>query len=135
MFSYLSLLQNVRMVSLRCIHALSRFPVHEVKFRMRSLVLNTPSNFKIQSLVTYNQVKNKISNTSLTVRNCLKQRHVTFLPLVIILSHYCNSNHVYFLSVFQILPFRARVLRALARPLDDKKRMVRSEAVQARGEW
>ncbi|CAK6961747.1 MMS19 nucleotide excision repair protein homolog [Scomber scombrus] len=54
---------DVRIVSLRCIHALSRFPVHE------------------------------------------------------------------------ILPFRARVLRALARPLDDKKRMVRSEAVQARGEW
>ncbi|XP_042252474.1 MMS19 nucleotide excision repair protein homolog [Thunnus maccoyii] len=37
--------------------------------------------------------------------------------------------------VHEILPFRARVLRALARPLDDKKRMVRSEAVQARGEW
>ncbi|KAM7382049.1 hypothetical protein PAMA_012757 [Pampus argenteus] len=54
---------NVRIVSLRCIHALSRFPVHE------------------------------------------------------------------------ILPFRARVLRALAQPLDDKKRMVRSEAVQARAEW
>uniref|UniRef100_A0A4W6FA59 MMS19 nucleotide excision repair protein n=1 Tax=Lates calcarifer TaxID=8187 RepID=A0A4W6FA59_LATCA len=35
----------------------------------------------------------------------------------------------------EILPFRARVLRALARPLDDKKRLVRSEAVQARGEW
>ncbi|XP_055360358.1 MMS19 nucleotide excision repair protein homolog isoform X2 [Betta splendens] len=35
----------------------------------------------------------------------------------------------------EILPFRARVLRALAQPLDDKKRLVRSEAVQARGEW
>ncbi|XP_074518694.1 MMS19 nucleotide excision repair protein homolog [Halichoeres trimaculatus] len=35
----------------------------------------------------------------------------------------------------EILPFRARVLRALARPLDDKKRLVRKEAVQARGEW
>ncbi|XP_077358963.1 MMS19 nucleotide excision repair protein homolog [Festucalex cinctus] len=54
---------NVKMASLRCIHALSRFPEHEV------------------------------------------------------------------------LPFRARVLRALARPLDDKKRLVRREAVQARGEW
>uniref|UniRef100_A0A671TTT0 MMS19 nucleotide excision repair protein n=1 Tax=Sparus aurata TaxID=8175 RepID=A0A671TTT0_SPAAU len=54
---------NVRIVSLRCIHAVSRFPVHEV------------------------------------------------------------------------LPFRARVLRALARPLDDKKRLVRDEAVQARSEW
>ncbi|KAI3364757.1 hypothetical protein L3Q82_000968 [Scortum barcoo] len=36
--------------------------------------------------------------------------------------------------VHEVLPFRARVLRALARPLDDKKRLVRSEAVQARGE-
>ncbi|XP_076122990.1 MMS19 nucleotide excision repair protein homolog isoform X2 [Alosa pseudoharengus] len=34
-----------------------------------------------------------------------------------------------------MLPFRARVLRALAAPLDDKKRLVRKEAVQARGEW
>uniref|UniRef100_A0A7N9AVK7 MMS19 nucleotide excision repair protein n=1 Tax=Mastacembelus armatus TaxID=205130 RepID=A0A7N9AVK7_9TELE len=34
-----------------------------------------------------------------------------------------------------ILPFRARVLQALAPPLDDRKRLVRSEAVQARGEW
>ncbi|XP_050980877.1 MMS19 nucleotide excision repair protein homolog isoform X2 [Labeo rohita] len=34
-----------------------------------------------------------------------------------------------------ILPFRARVLKALAVPLDDKKRLVRKEAVAARGEW
>ncbi|XP_029104589.1 MMS19 nucleotide excision repair protein homolog isoform X2 [Scleropages formosus] len=34
-----------------------------------------------------------------------------------------------------ILPFRARVLRALATPLDDHKRLVRREAVAARGEW
>uniref|UniRef100_A0A669EYI0 MMS19 nucleotide excision repair protein n=1 Tax=Oreochromis niloticus TaxID=8128 RepID=A0A669EYI0_ORENI len=39
------------------------------------------------------------------------------------------------LSHFPVLPFRARVLRALAKPLDDKKRLVRREAVQARGEW
>ncbi|XP_051968695.1 MMS19 nucleotide excision repair protein homolog [Xyrauchen texanus] len=34
-----------------------------------------------------------------------------------------------------ILPFRARVLKALDVPLDDKKRLVRREAVAARGEW
>ncbi|KAL4640211.1 hypothetical protein GN956_G12651 [Arapaima gigas] len=34
-----------------------------------------------------------------------------------------------------VLPFRARVLRALATPLDDHKRLVRREAVMARGEW
>ncbi|XP_034049423.1 MMS19 nucleotide excision repair protein homolog isoform X2 [Thalassophryne amazonica] len=37
--------------------------------------------------------------------------------------------------VHEILPFRARVLRALACPLDDKKRLVRKEAVQTRAEW
>uniref|UniRef100_A0AAQ6AA42 MMS19 nucleotide excision repair protein n=1 Tax=Amphiprion ocellaris TaxID=80972 RepID=A0AAQ6AA42_AMPOC len=42
---------------------------------------------------------------------------------------------IHALSSFPVLPFRARVLRALAKPLDDKKRLVRSEAVQARGEW
>ncbi|CAN9508908.1 unnamed protein product [Ophioblennius macclurei] len=40
-----------------------------------------------------------------------------------------------FFPVHEVLPFRARVLRALAQPLDDKKRLVRSEAVRARGEW
>lgn len=34
-----------------------------------------------------------------------------------------------------VLPFRARVLKALAAPLDDRKRLVRKEAVAARGEW
>ncbi|XP_072883106.1 MMS19 nucleotide excision repair protein homolog isoform X3 [Hemitrygon akajei] len=34
-----------------------------------------------------------------------------------------------------ILPFKARVIQALAKPLDDKKRLVRKEAVAARGEW
>ncbi|XP_029540459.1 MMS19 nucleotide excision repair protein homolog isoform X3 [Oncorhynchus nerka] len=35
----------------------------------------------------------------------------------------------------KIMPFRARVLRALAAPLDDHKRVVRSEAAVARNEW
>lgn len=34
-----------------------------------------------------------------------------------------------------LLPYKPRVLRALARPLDDMKRLVRKEAVVARGEW
>lgn len=34
-----------------------------------------------------------------------------------------------------LLPYKARVIRALAKPLDDKKRLVRKEAVAARGEW
>lgn len=38
-------------------------------------------------------------------------------------------------SVLQLLPFKGRVIRALAKPLDDKKRLVRKEAVAARGEW
>ncbi|KAM3592490.1 uncharacterized protein V6R79_019755 [Siganus canaliculatus] len=37
--------------------------------------------------------------------------------------------------VHEVLIFRNRVLRGLARPLDDKKRLVRREAVQARAEW
>uniref|UniRef100_A0A8C6VD46 MMS19 nucleotide excision repair protein n=1 Tax=Naja naja TaxID=35670 RepID=A0A8C6VD46_NAJNA len=34
-----------------------------------------------------------------------------------------------------VIPFKPRVIRALAKPLDDKKRLVRKEAVIARGEW
>lgn len=35
----------------------------------------------------------------------------------------------------QLLPYKSQVIRALAKPLDDKKRLVRKEAVSARGEW
>ncbi|XP_053168442.1 MMS19 nucleotide excision repair protein homolog isoform X2 [Hemicordylus capensis] len=34
-----------------------------------------------------------------------------------------------------VIPYKPRVIRALAKPLDDKKRLVRKEAVTARGEW
>ncbi|XP_031246188.1 MMS19 nucleotide excision repair protein homolog isoform X2 [Mastomys coucha] len=34
-----------------------------------------------------------------------------------------------------LLPYKSKVIRALAKPLDDKKRLVRKEAVLARGEW
>ncbi|KAM9010417.1 MMS19 nucleotide excision repair protein homolog isoform 1-T1 [Ara ararauna] len=39
------------------------------------------------------------------------------------------------LPTIALLPYKARVIRALAKPLDDKKRLVRKEAVAARGEW
>uniref|UniRef100_A0A803YL62 MMS19 nucleotide excision repair protein n=1 Tax=Meleagris gallopavo TaxID=9103 RepID=A0A803YL62_MELGA len=39
------------------------------------------------------------------------------------------------LPTIVLLPYKARVIRALAKPLDDKKRLVRKEAVAARGEW
>ncbi|XP_042314727.1 LOW QUALITY PROTEIN: MMS19 nucleotide excision repair protein homolog [Sceloporus undulatus] len=34
-----------------------------------------------------------------------------------------------------VIPYKPRVIKALAKPLDDKKRLVRKEAVTARGEW
>ncbi|KAM9132764.1 MMS19 nucleotide excision repair protein homolog isoform 2-T2 [Pangshura tecta] len=39
------------------------------------------------------------------------------------------------LPVPVLLPYKPRVIRALAKPLDDMKRLVRKEAVVARGEW
>lgn len=38
-------------------------------------------------------------------------------------------------ACYQVIPYKPRVIRALAKPLDDKKRLVRKEAVAARGEW
>lgn len=35
----------------------------------------------------------------------------------------------------QLIPFKQHVIRALAKPLDDKKRLVRKEAVEARCQW
>ncbi|XP_072311811.1 MMS19 nucleotide excision repair protein homolog [Eucyclogobius newberryi] len=62
---------------------------------------------------------------ALTSSSAMEVR-VGSLKCIHVLSHF---------PAHEILPFRARVLRALAKPLDDKKRMVRREAVQARGEW
>uniref|UniRef100_A0A674I1L2 MMS19 nucleotide excision repair protein n=1 Tax=Terrapene triunguis TaxID=2587831 RepID=A0A674I1L2_9SAUR len=39
------------------------------------------------------------------------------------------------LPIPALLPYKPRVIRALAKPLDDMKRLVRKEAVVARGEW
>nr|XP_033796667.1 MMS19 nucleotide excision repair protein homolog isoform X2 [Geotrypetes seraphini] len=39
------------------------------------------------------------------------------------------------LPLHVLLPYKMQVIRALAKPLDDKKRLVRKEAVTARGEW
>ncbi|KAM4668901.1 MMS19 nucleotide excision repair protein homolog isoform 1-T1 [Amazona ochrocephala] len=45
------------------------------------------------------------------------------------------ANALTSLPTIVLLPYKARVIRALAKPLDDKKRLVRKEAVAARGEW
>ncbi|KAJ6669191.1 hypothetical protein lerEdw1_008000 [Lerista edwardsae] len=39
------------------------------------------------------------------------------------------------LPTLVVIPYKPRVIKALAKPLDDKKRLVRKEAVTARGEW
>ncbi|MEE6486177.1 hypothetical protein FKM82_014533 [Ascaphus truei] len=39
------------------------------------------------------------------------------------------------LPLHMLLPHKQQVIRALAKPLDDKKRLVRKEAVAARGQW
>ncbi|KAM9832322.1 MMS19 nucleotide excision repair protein homolog [Neosynchiropus ocellatus] len=66
--------------------------------------------------------------TRLTALTCSPSMNVKIASLRCIntLSHF---------PVHEVLPFRARIIRALAKPLDDKKRLVRREAVLARGEW
>ncbi|XP_069610135.1 MMS19 nucleotide excision repair protein homolog isoform X2 [Ranitomeya imitator] len=39
------------------------------------------------------------------------------------------------LPLHMLLPYKQQVIRALAKPLDDKKRLVRKEAVEARCQW
>ncbi|XP_069467675.1 MMS19 nucleotide excision repair protein homolog isoform X2 [Ambystoma mexicanum] len=39
------------------------------------------------------------------------------------------------LPIHLLLPYKQQVIRALAKPLDDKKRLVRQVAVTARGDW
>ncbi|KAL3967426.1 putative ATP-dependent RNA helicase DDX4 [Sarotherodon galilaeus] len=83
-------------------------------------VLVNPPQVLIQQLeALINRLLALISSPAMSVR-------IASLSCISTLSHF---------PVHEVLPFRARVLRALAKPLDDKKRLVRREAVQARGEW
>ncbi|KAK7918894.1 hypothetical protein WMY93_010178 [Mugilogobius chulae] len=85
---------DVKIGSLRCIHAVSHFPTHE---RLFSEAKTTGFQFHKES------------------------RHLFVL----------QKDLEEFM--YEYLTFRARVLKALAKPLDDKKRLVRSEAVRAEG--
>ena len=40
-----------------------------------------------------------------------------------------------FFRFFQVYPYKTKVCRALAESVDDKKRLVRKEAVKCRNEW
>uniref|UniRef100_A0A3Q0SX19 MMS19 nucleotide excision repair protein n=1 Tax=Amphilophus citrinellus TaxID=61819 RepID=A0A3Q0SX19_AMPCI len=83
-------------------------------------VLINPPQVLIQQLeALVNRLLALICSPAMSVR-------IASLSCISALSHF---------PVHEVLPFRARVLRALAKPLDDKKRLVRREAVQARGEW
>ncbi|XP_015243038.1 PREDICTED: MMS19 nucleotide excision repair protein homolog [Cyprinodon variegatus] len=83
-------------------------------------VLVTPPQVLIQQLeALVSRLLALVGSPSMKIR-------IASIRCVLALSH---------LPSHEVLPFRARVLRALAPPLDDRKRLVRREAVQARGEW
>uniref|UniRef100_A0A674NVD6 MMS19 nucleotide excision repair protein n=1 Tax=Takifugu rubripes TaxID=31033 RepID=A0A674NVD6_TAKRU len=65
----------------------------------------------------------------------IQQLEALFSRLLALTSSPSMVSFTSFAVYKYVLPFRARVLRALARPLDDRKRLVRQEAVQARAEW
>ncbi|XP_054623207.1 MMS19 nucleotide excision repair protein homolog isoform X2 [Dunckerocampus dactyliophorus] len=83
-------------------------------------VLADPPPALIQQLeALFNRLLALTSSPAMSVR-------ITSLRCIHALS--CFPEH-------EVLPFRTRVLQALAKPLDDKKRLVRKEAVLARAEW
>ncbi|KAM9716751.1 MMS19 nucleotide excision repair protein homolog isoform 1-T1 [Menidia menidia] len=83
-------------------------------------VLTSPPQALIQ------QLEALVSRLLALVRSPAMNVRIASIRCILALSHF---------PVHEVLPFRARVLRALARPLDDKKRLVRRETVLARGEW
>ncbi|XP_069575460.1 MMS19 nucleotide excision repair protein homolog [Brachyistius frenatus] len=86
---------------------------------LEPVLINPPPALIQQLEALVNRLLALICSPTMSVR-------ITSLRCIYALSHF---------PVHEVLPFRARVLRALARPLDDKKRLVRNEAVQARAEW
>jgi hypothetical protein len=66
-----------------------------------------------------------------------------YLRLLPSLVQYCDlermkswSSHPLFLGcAFQVLPYAVDIVRALVSMLDDKKRLVRKEAVKCRSQW
>ncbi|NWJ09292.1 MMS19 protein, partial [Crypturellus undulatus] len=86
---------------------------------LQPLLLEAPQimSLHIDTLVT--KVLGLTSSPMMAVRiAALRCAHaLTYLPLTV------------------LLPYKPRVIRALAKSLDDKKRLVRKEAVAARGEW
>uniref|UniRef100_A0A8C0I228 MMS19 nucleotide excision repair protein n=1 Tax=Balaenoptera musculus TaxID=9771 RepID=A0A8C0I228_BALMU len=86
---------------------------------LQPLLLEAPQvmSLHIDTLVT--KFLNLSSSPSMAVRIAALQcmHAVTHLPTPV------------------LLPYKLQVIRALAKPLDDKKRLVRKEAVSARGEW
>ncbi|XP_059756389.1 MMS19 nucleotide excision repair protein homolog isoform X1 [Balaenoptera ricei] len=86
---------------------------------LQPLLLEAPQvmSLHIDTLVT--KFLNLSSSPSMAVRVAALQcmHAVTHLPTPV------------------LLPYKLQVIRALAKPLDDKKRLVRKEAVSARGEW
>uniref|UniRef100_A0A3B5B4J5 MMS19 nucleotide excision repair protein n=1 Tax=Stegastes partitus TaxID=144197 RepID=A0A3B5B4J5_9TELE len=86
---------------------------------LEPVLINPPAALVQQLEALVNRLIPLICSPAMNVR-------IASLRCIHALSHF---------PVHEVLPFRARVLRALAKPLDDKKRLVRSEAVLARGEW
>ncbi|XP_006880123.1 PREDICTED: MMS19 nucleotide excision repair protein homolog isoform X1 [Elephantulus edwardii] len=86
---------------------------------LQPLLLEAPQvmSLHIDTLVT--KFLNLSSSPSMAVRIAALQcmHALTYLPTPV------------------LLPYKPQVIRALAKPLDDKKRLVRKEAVSARGEW
>ena len=47
----------------------------------------------------------------------------------------CDTRFFRFCHFPQVYPYKTKVCRALAESVDDKKRLVRKEAVKCRNEW
>ena len=58
-----------------------------------------------------------------------------FLQRVRLLALKGVQNYAIGYPLYQILPLKQSVIRSLALPLDDPKRLVRKEAVEARSRW
>ncbi|NXL56053.1 MMS19 protein, partial [Chordeiles acutipennis] len=86
---------------------------------LQPLLLEAPQIMSLHINTLVNQFLSLTSSPAMAVRiAALRCAHaLTSLPITV------------------LLPYKARVIRALAKPLDDKKRLVRKEAVAARGEW
>ncbi|XP_059982876.1 MMS19 nucleotide excision repair protein homolog isoform X2 [Lagenorhynchus albirostris] len=120
-----------------CTDVLTRAGHAEVRimFRQRFFTDNVPALVRGFHAAPRDVKPNYLKGLSHVLNRLPKPVLLPELPTAVRIAALQCMHAVTHLPTPVLLPYKLQVIRALAKPLDDKKRLVRKEAVSARGEW